>query len=61
MFLYNYFHIDRGLRRRQRIHERSFYCIRKKDFSNSFIENINNKNNDNEEPKTISTVNNDEK
>jgi hypothetical protein len=45
---YNYFHTDRGLRRkqhlryRQRIHEKSFYCVRKKDLSNSFIENINN-------------------
>jgi CRISPR/Cas system-associated endonuclease/helicase Cas3 len=48
IFSYNYFHIDRGLRRkqhlryRQRIHEKSYYCVGKKDLSNSFIENINN-------------------
>jgi len=48
IFSYNYFHIDRGLRRkehlryRQRIHKKSFYSVRKKDLPNSFIENINN-------------------
>ncbi len=41
IFYNNYFHIDRDLRRkqniryRQRVHEKSFYCVQKKDLSNS--------------------------